>query len=83
MNSLTPNNDFPSLLDSEKGDGDVDKTQQAISKTPPAPIKRKVFRTYPPIVSLDRMVPSPILVSFTLVCTAVLCHIISGNLCFK
>ncbi|XP_052025515.1 rho GTPase-activating protein 20-like, partial [Apodemus sylvaticus] len=50
----------------EKGEGSVDTTQQAISKTAPAPIKKHEFRSFPPISCLDRMLPSPILVSFTL-----------------
>ncbi|XP_052025514.1 uncharacterized protein LOC127673799 [Apodemus sylvaticus] len=45
----------------EKGEGSVDTTQQAISKTAPAPIKKHGFRSFPPISCLDRMLPSPIL----------------------
>ncbi|XP_052036944.1 rho GTPase-activating protein 20-like [Apodemus sylvaticus] len=45
----------------EKGEGNVDTTRQAISKTAPAPIKKQGFRSFPPISCLDRMLPSPIL----------------------
>ncbi|GAB1303356.1 Predicted gene 1527 [Apodemus speciosus] len=46
---------------SKNQEGNMDITQEATSQTPPEPIKKRVFRTVPPIDFLDRMLPSPIL----------------------
>lgn len=59
------NNDFPSLLDPEKQEGNVFTTPQATSHTSEAP-KKEVFSKFPSIVCVDRMLPSTILVSFIL-----------------
>ncbi|GAB1287383.1 Predicted gene 1527 [Apodemus speciosus] len=68
--TYTPGHDSPAITPAasshyedivEKREGNVDKTQQATSKTAPAPIKKQVFHTFPPITCLDRMLPSPIL----------------------
>ncbi|GAB1303365.1 Predicted gene 1527 [Apodemus speciosus] len=42
-------------------EGNVDRTPQAASQTPTEPMKKQVFRTFPPIDDLDRMLPSPVL----------------------
>lgn len=66
VRSVTPNNNFPSLLHSEIQEGNGYTTPQTASKTPLEPIKKQIFRTFPPIDYLDRMLPSPVLVSFIL-----------------
>ena len=40
MDSFTTNNDFHSLVDTEKQEGDIYTTHQAPSQTPPVPIKK-------------------------------------------
>ncbi|XP_031232583.1 rho GTPase-activating protein 20-like isoform X3 [Mastomys coucha] len=45
----------------EEKECNVYTTQQAPSETPPAPVKNQVFNKFPPIVCLERMLPSPML----------------------
>lgn len=62
MSSITINNDFTPLLESETQEDNMNATQQTTSQTPTAPPKNQVFRTCPRFICLDKMLPS-ILVS--------------------
>ncbi|GAB1287486.1 Predicted gene 1527 [Apodemus speciosus] len=67
--TYTPGHDEPAIspatppqsedsIESENREDNMNATQQAACQTPPAPLKKKVFRTFPPIVCLDKMLPS-------------------------